>query len=68
MPEGWEWELTDQALQDLRSLDEYAQNRIVSKLDSIVADEWREPADYLEPFVGARSCIPGSSVENWSSA
>lgn len=53
MPEGWEWELTDRGLQDIRSLDDYAQERIVTKLDAIVADEWREPSDYLEPLAGA---------------
>nr|WP_238323972.1 type II toxin-antitoxin system RelE/ParE family toxin [Halobacterium hubeiense] len=28
------------------------QDRIVSKLDEIVDDPWREPSDYLEPLTG----------------
>lgn len=34
-------------------LDEYARERISSKLDEIVTDQWREPTDYLEPLEGA---------------
>jgi mRNA-degrading endonuclease RelE of RelBE toxin-antitoxin system len=49
----WEWELTDTAERDFAGLDDYAQDRIDSKLDEIVNDEWREPPEYLEPLEGA---------------
>ena len=49
----WDWELTDTARRDFDSLDEYARDRITSKLDEIVTDEWREPPEYLEPLEGA---------------
>ena len=49
----WDWELTDTARRDFDSLDNHARDRIVSKLDEIVTDEWREPPDHLEPLQGA---------------
>ncbi|MDG5777534.1 type II toxin-antitoxin system RelE/ParE family toxin [Haloarculaceae archaeon H-GB2-1] len=49
----WDWDLTDTARRDFAGLDEYARERISSKLDEIVTDEWREPTDYLEPLEGA---------------
>jgi mRNA-degrading endonuclease RelE of RelBE toxin-antitoxin system len=49
----WEWELTDTARRDFESLDDYARERIASKLDEIVTDEWRDPTEYLEPLEGA---------------
>lgn len=30
----------------------HEQERIVSKLDEIVTDQWRDPSDYLEPLTG----------------
>jgi len=33
---------------DFDGLDEYARDRIASKLDEIVTDEWREPPEHLE--------------------
>lgn len=33
--------------------DVYARDRITSKLDEIVTDEWRDPTEYLEPLEGA---------------
>jgi mRNA-degrading endonuclease RelE of RelBE toxin-antitoxin system len=48
----WDWELTETARRDFDSLDAHARDRIVSKLDEIVTDEWREPAAYLEPLEG----------------
>lgn len=53
MSNEWDWVLTDSARRELEALDDYAQERIVSKLDDIVTDEWREPTDYLEPLQGA---------------
>lgn len=48
----WDWELTDTARRDFDGLDTHVRNRIVSKLDEIVTDEWREPDQYLEPLEG----------------
>lgn len=52
MSEDWNWELTDTANRQFKGLDEYARERISSKLDEIVTDQWREPTDYLEPLQG----------------
>ena len=49
----WDWELTDTARRDFDGLDEHARDRIVSKLDEIVTDQWRDPPEYLEPLHGA---------------
>jgi mRNA-degrading endonuclease RelE of RelBE toxin-antitoxin system len=48
----WDWEFTDTARRDFDSLDTHARDRIVSKLDEIVTDEWRAPSKYLEPLEG----------------
>ena len=53
MSDGWRWKLTDTAERQFRTLDEYARERIASKLDEVVDDQWREPGDYLEPLQGA---------------
>lgn len=39
----WDWKLTDTARRDFDGLDEHARDRIASKLDAIVTDEWRDP-------------------------
>lgn len=52
MSNAWDWELTDTAKGQFDGLDEYARERISSKLDQIVTDQWREPPDYLEPLSG----------------
>jgi mRNA interferase RelE/StbE len=49
----WDWELTDTARRDFDGLDAYARDRIASKLDEIVSDEWRDPPEHLEPLAGA---------------
>ena len=46
------WSFTSQAAEQFDSLDHHVQDRIVSKLDEIVASEWREPANFLEPLTG----------------
>nr|WP_310916422.1 type II toxin-antitoxin system RelE/ParE family toxin [Halomicroarcula sp. S1AR25-4] len=48
----WTWKLTTRAADQFDSLDPRVQDRIVSKLDAIVASEWREPDDCLEPPTG----------------
>ena len=42
----------DTARTDFDGLDEHARDRIVSKLDEIVTDQWRNPPDYFEPLKG----------------
>ena len=49
----WDWELTDTSQRDFAGLDDHARDRIASKLEEIVTDEWREPPDHLEPLQGA---------------
>jgi mRNA-degrading endonuclease RelE of RelBE toxin-antitoxin system len=34
-------------------LDDYARDRIISKREEVVTDQWREPTDHLEPLAGA---------------
>lgn len=46
----WDWELTETARWDFVYLDDYARERIASKLDEIVTDQWRDPTEYLEPL------------------
>jgi mRNA-degrading endonuclease RelE of RelBE toxin-antitoxin system len=53
MAEEWDWELTDSARRQFDKLDDYARNRLASKLDEIVTDQWRDPTDHLDPLQGA---------------
>ena len=50
--DGWDWKFTDPAERDYEKLQPHEQERIVSKLDEIVTDQWRDPSDYLEPLTG----------------
>jgi mRNA-degrading endonuclease RelE of RelBE toxin-antitoxin system len=52
MSDDWDWKLADSAKREFDSLDGYARERLVSKLDEVVEDPWRTPADYLEPLSG----------------
>jgi mRNA-degrading endonuclease RelE of RelBE toxin-antitoxin system len=49
----WDWELTDTSRRDFGDLDDHARDRIASKLDEIVTDDWRNPPEHLEPLQGA---------------
>lgn len=49
----WDWVFTETARREFAQLDDHARDRIVSKLDEIVTDEWRDPQEYLEPLQGA---------------
>lgn len=49
----WDWKLTDPAEREYERLQSHEQERIVSKLDEIVTDQWRDPSDYLDPLTGA---------------
>ena len=51
--EEWDWEFRTSARDTFRSLDDHQQDRITSKLDDIVGDEWRTPDEYLEPLTGS---------------
>ncbi|MFC3476670.1 type II toxin-antitoxin system RelE family toxin [Halobacterium litoreum] len=48
--DGWSWELTPTAQDDLAALDPHEQDRILDKLDEIVDSPWRDPPDYGEPL------------------
>lgn len=50
--EDWTWEFRPSAADAFAELDGDTQQRIVSKLDDIVTDEWRDPPDYVEPLAG----------------
>lgn len=51
--DGWTWEFDAAGRFDFDALDGHIQNRIVEKLDEIVADEWRDPTDHIDPLTGA---------------
>jgi mRNA-degrading endonuclease RelE of RelBE toxin-antitoxin system len=48
----WTWKFTARAAKQFESLEHHVQDRIVSKLDEITDDPWRDPDDYLEPLTG----------------
>jgi mRNA-degrading endonuclease RelE of RelBE toxin-antitoxin system len=48
----WDWRFTDPAEREYEKFQPHEQERIVSKLDEIVTDQWRDPSDYLEPLTG----------------
>lgn len=68
MSSGWDWELPDRTKRELGDLDEYAQERIVSKLDEIVDDPWREPTDYVEPVQGSPNSNSELDSSGWDAA
>jgi mRNA-degrading endonuclease RelE of RelBE toxin-antitoxin system len=48
--DGWTWELSSTAEDDLDGLSPADQDRILDKLDEIVSSPWRDPPDYGEPL------------------
>ncbi len=48
MTADWTYRFTEQARDDLRSLDEDTAERVVQKLEDVVESELREPPDWLE--------------------
>jgi len=50
--DDWDWKFTAPAEREYEKLQPHEQERIVSKLDEIVTDQWRDPSDYLEPLTG----------------
>jgi len=53
MSDGWDWRFTDRSERQLATLDDHARDRILSKPDEVVTDQWRDPTDHLEPLAGA---------------
>lgn len=51
MSDDWDWQFTDSAKQQFDSLDDYAQERITSKLDEIIR---RQTARSSEPTLFCR--------------
>jgi mRNA interferase RelE/StbE len=51
--DDWDWEIADTAKADFDALEAHARDRIQSKLDSVVTDDWRDPDAYLEPLQGS---------------
>jgi len=49
----WDWVLADTARADLDRRDEYARERIVSRLDEVVSGEWRNPTEDLDALAEA---------------
>jgi len=50
--EEWDWKFTESAEREYSNLQSHEKERIVSKLDEIATDRWREPTDYIEPLTG----------------
>jgi mRNA-degrading endonuclease RelE of RelBE toxin-antitoxin system len=50
--DDWTWKFAPRAAQQFEKLEYHVQDRIVSKLDEIVDDQWRDPGDYLDPLSG----------------
>ncbi|ELZ58527.1 MULTISPECIES: type II toxin-antitoxin system RelE family toxin [Halorubrum] len=50
--DAWTWAFTSRAADQFDALDGHVQDRIVSKLDSVVESEWRDPDEFLEPLTG----------------
>lgn len=48
----WSWEFRPTAAAAFEDLDGAMQERIVAKLEAIIADEWRAPHEYVEPLTG----------------
>jgi len=48
--EGWRWELSSTARDDLDAVSPSDQDRILDKLDEITSSPWRDPPDYGEPL------------------
>jgi len=48
--EGWQWELSSTAQDDLEAVSASDQDRILDKLDEITTSPWRDPPDYGEPL------------------
>jgi mRNA-degrading endonuclease RelE of RelBE toxin-antitoxin system len=50
MSDGWSWELSATAQDDLGAFASDEQDRILDTLDEVVESPWRDPPDYGEPL------------------
>jgi mRNA-degrading endonuclease RelE of RelBE toxin-antitoxin system len=50
----WAWKLSDRAADGLGALDADTQQRVLDKLDNVITDEFRDPADFAKPLTGAK--------------
>ncbi|QLH81442.1 type II toxin-antitoxin system RelE family toxin [Halosimplex pelagicum] len=50
MSDGWAWELSATAQEDLDGFSPDEQDRILDKLDEVVESPWRDPPEYGEPL------------------
>lgn len=48
--DGWVWELSSTAQDDIDSIDPAEQDQILDKLDEIIDSPWRDPSEYGEPL------------------
>lgn len=52
MSNEWTWELSERAADGLEALDADTQQRVLDKLDDVVSDEFRYPAEFAKPLTG----------------
>ena len=52
--DGWTWELSSTAEDDLDGLSPADKDRILNQLDEIISSPWRDPPDYGEPLQNSR--------------
>jgi mRNA-degrading endonuclease RelE of RelBE toxin-antitoxin system len=50
MNDGWTWELSSKARDDLDGLSPDEQDRVLDKLDEVTNSPWRDPPEYGEPL------------------
>ena len=51
--DGWHWVLSPRADDQFGQLETDSQQRIAEKLDEVIASEWRDPDDFLDPVTGS---------------
>ncbi|WP_415380041.1 type II toxin-antitoxin system RelE family toxin [Halosimplex sp. TS25] len=49
----WDWKFSPRGESQFAQLDAGTQERIMDKLDEVVASEWRQPGEFLEPLTGS---------------
>ncbi|MFC7193451.1 type II toxin-antitoxin system RelE/ParE family toxin [Halosimplex aquaticum] len=51
--DAWDWKFSPRGESQFAQPDAATQERIMDKLDEVVASEWREPSEFLEPLTGS---------------
>ena len=51
--DGWDWEFTRRAENQLAQLPSETQQRVIDKLDDVVGSEWRDPEEFLDPLANS---------------